>query len=248
MWWGQAGIGWLPTAAVLAMTALAVGEAVLLPRPRPRLIRVGAIALCGAVALGATLWQRRSVEFVLGSNTAQIQDFWSRLETLGKLAGVGPDATSDEIFDAASGTIRTLNNKVAALQVELDTLKKRYNTRAIEPEIAVQMADYLRRYGNHRVVVSCVPADVEAYTYANQIANILRAAGWDALGPETTAILGAGAGIGVNLYVHGAHSSDTARVLIAAFARFNIPYQNQVALNAAIPDPDTVELFIGARR
>ena len=45
------------------------------------------------------------------------------------------------------------------------------------------MTDYLRRAGGNRVVVSCVPDDVGAYGYAKQIANMLRAAGWDAHGP-----------------------------------------------------------------
>jgi len=38
---------------------------------------------------------------------------------------------------------------------------------------------------------------------------------------------------------------DTARLLLDAFTRFNLPYQSGIASNDAIPDPATVELFVG---
>ncbi len=84
--------------------------------------------------------------------------------------------------------------------------------------------------------------------YANQIANVLRAAGWEALGPETTTIFGEAPAMGITLYVRGADAPpEAARLLIDAFTRFNIPYQSGVASSDAIPDPATVELFVGRK-
>ena len=96
------------------------------------------------------------------------------------------------------------------------------------------------------MVVSCVPDDVEAYTYANQIANVLRASGWEALGPETTTIFGEAAAMGVALYVRGGGAPpEAARLVLDAFTRFNIPYRSGITPSDAIPDPATVELFVG---
>jgi len=38
-----------------------------------------------------------------------------------------------------------------------------------------------------------------------------------------------------------------AKILIDAFARFNIPYKSGVSPSDAIPDPATVELFVGPK-
>jgi hypothetical protein len=112
------------------------------------------------------------------------------------------------------------------------------------------MAEYLRQsgspLGNRRVVVSCLPDDVEAYGYANQIANVLRAAGWEAPGVETTTIFGQAAAMDILVYVRaGAQPPEAARILLDAFARFNIPFQSGITPSEAIPDPATVELFVG---
>jgi hypothetical protein len=48
--------------------------------------------------------------------------------------------------------------------------------------------------------------------------------------------------------VNGDNSSDTAKILLGGFAKFNIPYQSRVTPSGAIPDTETVELFIGAQQ
>jgi len=54
--------------------------------------------------------------------------------------------------------------------------------------------------------------------------------------------------MGVALYVRtGVGAPDAARLLVDAFTRFNIPYQSGIASNDAIPDPATVELFVGRK-
>ena len=248
MAWADLGGAWLPAAAVLAMTVLAVGQSCLLPaRAGVKLIWALAILLCGLLAGLAVMWQQQGAQAALDQQTAEIENFWSRVGPLAGLLPANPEAKPEDIFDAAANTIVALNKKVAALEGELATLKKKYNTRVIDDQTAAKMAEFLRSYGTHRVVVSCVQENVEAFTYANQIAGILRAAGWDALGPETTTIFGTGPAMGINLYVHGARVPDAARILLEAFAKFNIPYQSRVAPNAAIPDTETVELFVGAK-
>jgi hypothetical protein len=108
------------------------------------------------------------------------------------------------------------------------------------------MIDYLRQYGSNRVVVSCVPSDLEAYTYANQLVTILTMAGWDARGPELTAVADATA-MGVSLYVRDPRTADAAKILIEGFTRFNVPYQTGLAASDAIPDTATVELFVAKK-
>ena len=69
---------------------------------------------------------------------------------------------------------------------------------------------------------------MEAYQYANQLVNILKAANWEAQGPQVTKIFGDVRAPGVNVYVNGDNSSDTAKILLDGFAKFNIPYQSRV--------------------
>jgi hypothetical protein len=89
-----------------------------------------------------------------------------------------------------------------------------------------------------------VPDDVEAFTYANQIANVLRAAGWDAHGPETTAIFGDAPAMGIRLYVRSGVAPETAKILLDAFTRFDVPFKSGTTSNDMIPDNTTVELFV----
>jgi hypothetical protein len=104
----------------------------------------------------------------------------------------------------------------------------------------------LRGFGTRRVIVSCVPDDLEAYGYANQLVTIFKAADWDAAGPQRTKIFGDVRSPAINLFVNNEDHSDTARILLNAFAKFNIPYQSGVTPSAAIPDTETVELFVGS--
>jgi hypothetical protein len=41
---------------------------------------------------------------------------------------------------------------------------------------------------------------------------------------------------------------DTVKILLDGFAKFNIPYQSRVTPSGAIPDSETVELFIGTQQ
>ncbi len=51
----------------------------------------------------------------------------------------------------------------------------------------------------------------------------------------------------ISLYVRGGEPPEAAHVLIEAFTRFNIPYQGRVAASDAIPDNETVELFVAKK-
>ena len=62
--------------------------------------------------------------------------------------------------------------------------------RSIPQKSADDLASYLRQFGSRRVIVSCIPDDIEAYQYANQLVNILKAANWEAQGPQVTKIFG----------------------------------------------------------
>jgi hypothetical protein len=245
MSWTRIDPGTWPTIAVVVLAVVALFEAMLMPRLRMACVAV--VLLCGSFAIIAMVRQQQDAEAQSAVQTAQLQELWTRLDALGALAAAKPDANVDDIYEAVKDRLAALDKSVAELQRQLDQWKERTKTRFIDEEAAVQMADYLRQFGSHRVVVSCVPANIEAYNYANQLANILRAAGWDALGPETTAIFGNPPGIGVNLFVRGTKAPDAARILLDAFARFNIPYQSRVEPSQAIPDTQTVELFVALK-
>jgi hypothetical protein len=246
MAWIEAALWWLPTAAVVAIAALGFVIVAVQPWRPSRKYWLAALLVVGALGIGASAWQQRTSRVALGQERARLRDVAARLDELGRLLHVEPGRPPDQTFDTVAAAIRELNAKVKDLESQIDALKKSTRTRAIDPDAAAKMVEYLRQFGSHRVVVSCVPDDVEAYTYANRIATVLRAAGWEALGPETTTIFGEASAMGITLYVRGAEAPpEAARLLIDAFSRFNIPYQSGVAASDAIPDPATVELFVG---
>src|SRR5213079_1902120 len=213
MIWGEAARWWLPTAALAGFAMLALVALVRQPwRPTKR-YWIAALLLAGALAIGASAWQQKTSQAALGQETARLRDVAARLDELGRLLETGPGATPDQAFDTAAAAIASLNAKIKDLEGQIHALQEKTRTRAIDPETAAKMADYLRPLGGHRVVASCAPDDLEAYHYANQIANVLRAAGWEALGPETTTIFGDGPAMGVALYVRsGAAAPDAARL------------------------------------
>jgi hypothetical protein len=236
------------TVAVVAISAIALFEAMAMRRLK--VLCVAAALLCGSFAIVVTVRQKQAAEADHAAQlaqTGQLEALWTRLDALGALVAAKPKASADDIYLAVKAKIAALDDKITDLNRQLDQWKERTKIRFIDDEDASAMADYLRRYGSHRVVVSCVPGNTEAYNYANQIANILRSAGWDALGPETTAIFGNPPGIGINLFVRGTKSPDAARILVDAFARFNIPFQSRVEPSEAIPDNQTVELFVAMK-
>ena len=236
---------WLPTAAVAATALLAVIVALAQPPRLAKAVWIVATFLLGAAAVAATAWHQVQSRAEGPVHLAQLREVGSHLDEIGKQlpAGAAPAAENFDTFPAA---IDALNAEIADLGNRIQTLREKTKNREIDPDTAAKLTDYLRQAGGNRVVVSCVPDDVEAYGYANQIANVLRAAGWDALGPEQTAIFGNAQGMGVTVYVHaGGQPPGAAKILLDAFARFNIPYKSGIASNEAIPDPATVELFVG---
>ncbi len=175
MLWAQAALSWLPTLAVVAMTVLGLLAAVAQPPRAAKNRWIAAVVLCGAVAIAAAAWQQRQ-------ELAQLRDLSSHLGALARLLPGGQPASPEETVDSLATSMASLNTRIEELQHQIETLREKSRGRAIDSEPAAKMADYLRPLGSYRVVVSCVPDDVEAFTYANQLANVLRSAGWDALG------------------------------------------------------------------
>jgi hypothetical protein len=141
-----------------------------------------------------------------------------------------------------------LTGRIKVLEDHVKELEAGRRVRSIPQTAADDLASHLKQFGSRRVIVSCIPDDAEAYRYANQLVNILRAADWEAQGPEVTKIFGDVRAPGINLYVNGDNSSDTVKILLDGFAKFNIPYQSRVTPSGAIPDTETVELFIGPQQ
>ncbi|HLY47402.1 MAG TPA: hypothetical protein VKQ73_17620 [Stellaceae bacterium] len=215
-------VWWLPIAAVVAVAGLGVAAAAAQPARPAKPYWVAALLLGGTLAI------------VLAA----------RLQEIGRAALRGARAESG----AAGSQVVALNARVKELESQLRVLQEKSRGRTIAPDAAAKIEERLRQAGSRRVVVSCVPGDVEAYDYANQIANLLRAAGWEALGPEATQIFGEAPAMGVRLYVRsGTAPPDAATILIDAFTRFNIPFESGITPSAAIPDPATTEIFVSRK-
>jgi hypothetical protein len=227
MSWQEATLWWLPTGAVAAMTVLALLAMAGQPWRPSRKYRLAALFCAGALATAASFMEQARF-----------------------LAAVDADAARQhDRDDRAAATLAALNTRVRELESQIQTLQEKSRARTIDDDTAAKIADYLRPFGSHRVVVSCLPGDGEACGYALQFTNVLRTAGWEALGPEMTTIFGEAPSPGVTLYVRGGPAPpEGARLLLDAFARFNIPYQGGVAPSDAIPDPATVELFVGRKQ
>ena len=244
MSWSEA-LWWLPTAAVVAMTALGVIAVAVQPARPARTLWLAVLVFIGALAIGGSAWQQRTTHVMLGGTAERLGAMRQRLDEIGGMLPGGPRPTPGETFDSVAAAFRGLNARIEELEDQVRALREKTRSRGIEKETAVKMVDYLRQRGSHRVVVSCAPDDMEAFSYANQIATLLREAGWDAPGPEKTAIFGEVPAMGVRLFVRGgAVTPEAARILIDAFNRFNIPYQSGIAPSDAIPDPMTTEIFV----
>ena len=217
MSWTEVALRWLPTILVGVMALL--GLLAVAARRGERGLRywLAALLVAGIVATGASAWRQHEDRRQLAAAEGRQN---ARL--------------------AAQGVA------VKTLEGQLQTLQQKTKQRTIEPAVAAKLGDDLRKAGSHRVVVSCAPKDVEAYDYANQIANVLRQAGWEALGPEATTIFGEAPAMGLRLYItsSGAAPPDAAKLLIDAFTRLNIPFESGITPSTAIPDPATNEIFV----
>jgi hypothetical protein len=191
---------------------------------------MGSILVFGCPAIAATVW--------LGLSRAE--------ETLA-LAGtsVVPHVPPAVLNGPSTAD---LTRRIKALEDHVKELEAGRRARSIPQTAADDLASYLKQFGSRRVIVSCIPDDTEAYQYANQLVNILRAANWQVQGPQVTKIFGDVRGSRINLYVNGDNSSDTIKILLDGFPKFNIAYQSRVTPSGAIPDTDTVELFIGSQQ
>ena len=222
---------WLPTGLVIILTAVALTEAGCSPATtRGRRLWMASIVLIGSLAIVGTVWQ--------GQRT---------VADSAALAGmtVSPAASNRERGEPA---VSDLAKQLKALEDHIRELEAGRQFRTITPDNADKLAAYLRQFGNRRVIVSCIPEDIEAYQYANQLVNILRAGNWNAQGPQVTKIFGDVRTPGINVYVNGEDRSDTVKILLDGFVKFNIPYQSRVTPSQAIPDAETVALFIGTKQ
>lgn len=218
MSWASVLAAWLPVLLVLVLSAVAVAAAGTGSAPAARHSAIVVIILLGGLAVAATGWQARKIANQISASDAA------------------------EVHSAA------LAEQVNALQDQLGKLKESTRRRTISTDAAAKLADYLRGFGAHKVVVSCSPNDIEAYHYATEIVNVLKSANWDARGPETTTIFGDIKSMGINVYDSGSKSgSDTTKILLAGLAKSGIPYQSRVPPSETLPEPEAVELFIGTK-
>lgn len=245
---GIEALWWVPVAAVAVMTALGLLAALGRPPDWARRGWVLVLLIVGIAAVAVTAWQEVVSRAALSREGARLAEIGNRLDELGKLLPQAPGGSPTTTFDTVSDAIRSLNTRIEDLQHQIQAAREASRSRRIEPDIASQLAADLRGLGSYRVVVSTVPGDAEAFGYANQFVNILREAGWDAHGPETTTIFGTQSYPGVTLFAPpGGGGAQGMSALINAFTRFNIPYRSGIPPREAIPDPATVSLFVSGK-
>jgi hypothetical protein len=219
-------LAWLSAASVLALGAVAVAGA-LNARPaapiRRRLRLVGTV-LVGALAVAGSAWQAITIG-----------------------AARAPQPVVARHDQPSRPPTQDLRERIKSLESQIDLLRHSTTMRSITPDTANKLSEYLKQFGSHRVVVSCAPNDVEAYNYATQLTNVLKAAKWDASGPEVTTIFGDVRAMAINVYGDAAPGGGGAlEILVAALAKFNIPYQQRVA-PSRVPADAAIELFVGAQ-
>jgi hypothetical protein len=211
---------WAPAALVVLTAALGLTVAGSPPARRStRRLWTMALFVCGSLAVIGTVWQAQAVRHRQPGTTALLER-----------DGGGAFARAEPPRD------------------RLAAVPQPAPARAIAPETAAGLAAYLKKSGSRTVVVSVIPGDPEAHDYATQLVGLLRAAGWQAAGPEITRVFGDLRAVGVNLFANPKpqQASDTARILADGFGKFGIPYEPRVTPNGVVPDSDAVELFVGA--
>jgi hypothetical protein len=216
---------WGPAALVVLVAALGLTVAGSPPASRgTRRLWTAAIFVCGSLAVAGTVWQA--------------QDALHRKSAAMALLRQSEGASAGAALARAAPT--------APPQDSVATARQPAPARAIAADTAGKLAAYLKKFGSHAVIVSAIPGDLEAYDYANRLANLLRTADWQVGGPEITRVFGDLHAVGVNLFANPKQLSDTTKILADAFEKFNIPYQPRVTPDGVVPDSDAVELFVGA--
>jgi len=238
----------LPVALVLAVALL---EAVFLPR---RLWLKG-LAVLAVVASGAgarALLERdqhlrfAQADDARAAEVSALKGLWAQWDDVSRALPPAKKELAGK-FDSVEDALASLSLKVASVGDQIAALKAGVVGRSIDSATAVKLADYLRQHGSYRVVVSCVPNDIEAYAYATQLVGALKAGGWDALGPETTSSRVEGAAMGVTVLMRDPTAPDPAKILLDAFNQLNIPHQPGISADETVPDTATVELFVAKK-
>lgn len=252
-----AGAGRLGPALPLALVlALALVEAVVLPwRYWAKGGWALAVVLCGLGAGALLDWEQRAsgsaaadrASARLAAESAALHGLWSQWDELSQTLPAPAEPAPAASFGTVDEALASLSAKAAAVKGQVAALKAGETARVIDPAIAVKLADYLRQYGSYRVIVSCVPGDVEAYNYATQLIDILKAAGWDANGPEQTANVVGAAAMGVTVIDRDPSAPGAAKTLLDGFNQFDIPHTVGLTAEYAVPDSATAELFVAKK-
>ena len=240
-----------PAVPIAIVFAIALAEAVVLPRRVwAKGIWVIAVLACGALAGADLRLQQRQIQAAgraaTSDEVAALRGLWGQWDAVSRTLPQAPETTATS-FDTVQDALVSLSIQVAQVDHQIATLRAQAKGRSIDDETAAKLAEYLRQSGSFPAVVSVVPGDVEAYGYANQLVNILRAAGWDARGPEISAVHASAVAMGIGIFVRDPQSPGAAKILLDAFTRFNVPYQSGLAASGAILDTATVELFVAKK-
>jgi hypothetical protein len=250
--WLQAATEWAAVLPVAILALLALAMALLLPRAVwAKSAWAAAVLVCAVGCAGLALvdvqlhegLHERARQSMASDEIAALHGLWDSWDKVSQSLP-GAEEKPAAAFDTVEDALASLEAQVPAIERQIAVAREPAKGRVIGEDTAAKLADYLRQFGSFPVVVSCVPDDTEAFLYANQLVNILRAAGWDARGPELTTQRPAATGMGITVLAHDPQAPAAAKIVLDAFARFNIPVQSGIAGAEDIPDPVSIELFV----
>jgi hypothetical protein len=254
--WGATAAGLGPMLPLGLVLALALVQAVVLPwRYWAKGAWVLAVVLCGVGAAALLRFEQQTsgnaaadqLAARLTSETVALHGLWAQWDDLSKTLPPPANGSPPGSFSDVDDALASLSAKLASVKDQVAALKAGQTARSVDPTTVGKLADYLRQYGSYRVVVSCAPGDVEAYNYANQFVDILKAAGWDANGPEQSANVVEGPAMGIAVLDRDPSAPGAAKILLDAFTQFDIPHATGITAEYAIPDSATVELFVAKK-
>src|SRR5262249_22717514 len=157
---------------------LAFIVAVAQPPRRAKAFWIVVTLLFGGAAVAGTLWHQtqrqdegRAAAARLGEGIRRFRELGRPIDAVGQQLPAAGGQGSPENFDGFDAALDTLNAKLDALGPRIEALREKARNREIDPQTAAKLTEYLRQFGSNRVVVSCVPSDVEAFGYATQIAG-----------------------------------------------------------------------------
>ena len=153
------------------------------------------------------------------------------------------NASVDQILSAAA-------SKIIQQQEQIDGLLKQQQWRTLSKLTADVLLDQLRQLGPHSAIISYVPSDAEAESFARFLNNIFINAGWvpRPIRPSTLDLTGAPSPVGIQMFCRCISLSGIPVVVgsvIQALKADKIAIWRHVGKDDALPDNQSITILVG---